>query len=560
MSDSGWNMYVFRDGRKSVLGSELIDRLRHWLERMSGMANEDAVLGALIAAGELECALADSGAEHSGRAARITDALAAELIAGDRSNRQQLLESLSMIRAPETVSVAVAEGFAYYALHPLRFVEPVRQISTGAPVRVIGLRTIGTTLSAVVQAAFRANGVSAERMTVRPTGHPYDRKIELSAGEVQWLHQAGEDALVIIVDEGPGLSGSSFLSVAEAVEAAEVERGRIIMLGSRYPDVTQMRAPSAMQRWPRFRFSTASENLVLPRDASLDLTGGRWRHHFWEDFGEQPAAWSQLEPAKYMTPDRTAIYKFHGYGHFAESIAERARAAADAGFSPKLEEMSCGFGKYGLIDGKLPGIADLTPELLRRAAEYCAFRVSTMQVKDTSSAELETMAKWNWQSEFGTEISTIGLEVEHPVIADGRMLPHEWMGTDDGRILKLDSTTHGDDHFFPGPCDIAWDLAGMIVEWELDEKQATEFLEAYRAISGDDPNRRIGSYSLAYAIFRMAWSKMATRASEGMFDEKLLLRDYMKYRNRALTFGRVSQPSEAPERALAPPLKPAIVF
>ena len=26
---------------------------------------------------------------------------------------------------------------------------------------------------------------------------------------------------------------------------------------------------------------------------------------------------------------------------------------------------------------------------------------------------------------------------------------------------------HGDDHFFPGPTDIAWDLAGTIVEWEL---------------------------------------------------------------------------------------------
>src|SRR5207302_4552914 len=62
------------------------------------------------------------------------------------------------------------------------------------------------------------------------------------------------------------------------------------------------------------------------------------------------------------------------------------------------------------------------------------------------------------------------LATKNPVLVDGRMQPHEWIRSKDGTIIKVDGCTHGDDHFFPGPTDIAWDLAGAIVEWSLDRK------------------------------------------------------------------------------------------
>jgi hypothetical protein len=151
------------------------------------------------------------------------------------------------------------------------------------------------------------------------------------------------------------------------------------------------------------------------------------------------------------------------------------------------------------------------------------------------NSDLEAMAQWDWQCEFGNELEKLELPLEHPVIADARMLPHEWLQTEDGRLLKLDGSTHGDDHFFPGPCDIAWDLAGMIVEWQMNSSQSAAFLDAYRRQSGDDVQQRIGDYVLAYAIFRMGWSKMAAAASAGALDEKLLLRDYHRYRGQALS-------------------------
>jgi hypothetical protein len=53
MNNSGWNMYVFRNGRRTVSGSELISSLIGALHRWRGESEhtEDCVLDALIAAG-----------------------------------------------------------------------------------------------------------------------------------------------------------------------------------------------------------------------------------------------------------------------------------------------------------------------------------------------------------------------------------------------------------------------------------------------------------------------------------------------------------------------------
>jgi hypothetical protein len=235
-----------------------------------------------------------------------------------------------------------------------------------------------------------------------------------------------------------------------------------------------------------------------------------------------------------MSRDRRSLFKFHGYGHFGDEIAIRVAAAAEAGFAPRCDGWERGFASYELSKGHLLTLSDCTAETITRAAKYCAFRRVTMARPDGNSS-LETMAKWNWQCEFGNELENFELPLEHPVVADARMLPHEWLHTDDGRLLKLDGSTHGDDHFFPGPCDISWDLAGMIVEWQMNSSQAAAFLDAYRRESGDDAHLRIADYVLAYAIFRMGWSKMAAAASAGALDEKLLTRDYHRYRGQALS-------------------------
>lgn len=111
------------------------------------------------------------------------------------------------------------------------------------------------------------------------------------------------------------------------------------------------------------------------------------------------------------------------------------------------------------------------------------------------------------------------------------MLPHEWLRARDGRLVKVDGVTHGDDHFLPGPTDIAWDLAGIIVEWNLGSDARERLLAEYRARSGDDARARIDGYVLAYTLFRLGYVKMAAGAMRGSDEEARLLRDYQRYRS-----------------------------
>ena len=117
-----------------------------------------------------------------------------------------------------------------------------------------------------------------------------------------------------------------------------------------------------------------------------------------------------------------------------------------------------------------------------------------------------------------------------PVLTDGRMQPHEWIRGTDGRIVKLDPYTHGDDHFFPGPTDIAWDLAGAIVEWSLDAAAAEFFLSEFRRVSGLDRRKAIRVFSLAYTVFRVAYWKMALSTVAASAEEQRVMGAYRYYR------------------------------
>jgi hypothetical protein len=176
---------------------------------------------------------------------------------------------------------------------------------------------------------------------------------------------------------------------------------------------------------------------------------------------------------------------------------------------------------------------DLCPALLDRVAQYCAFRASAFLEPSANVEELCAMASWNLHEEFGVpyEPRAVDLEISRPVLADGRMQPHEWLLTEHS-IVKVDGASHGDDHFFPGPADIAWDLAGVIVEWDLGSDAADYFVRRYVKLSGDRPQRRLPAWLQAYTAFRLGYCKMAAESLAGTGEEERLLRDYRRYRAR----------------------------
>lgn len=550
MDSTARNMYVFRDGRRSEPGPTLVGALAAELRSLPAQFNPalcDHLIAVLLRAGELECALADLNLPETARVAHITDSIAAALVrsmpphrdhkGGTPSLPADLLDLLPSV-VPDTLTISPPEGFVYYALHPLDFVDLAEHIPlTARNAAVVGIRSIGTTLSALVAAALSHRGIHADRITVRPCGHPYDRRTEFSGDQLRWIAaQRSHQAEFLVVDEGPGMSGSSFLSVGEALLSAGVERERVRFLCSRHPDLEMLCARNARERWLGFRSYYASATSHIPAEAKVYIGGGRWREHLYPDASCWPASWIQMERLKFLSPDKRVLFKFEGLGRFGSEVHGRAQLLAEAGFSPAPQGSSGGFGSYPMIPGRMFDANDVRQELLDRMAAYCVFRAHAMRSADGQRPQvIEDMVRFNVGEEFRVELDEVGpFEAAVPVIVDGRMLPHEWRQAGDGTILKLDATSHGDDHFFPGPTDIAWDLAGAIAEWRLDTAAAAYLLQQYRRRSGDDCRSRLPAFLLAYTVFRMAYCKMAADNLRGSTEEPRLLRDYQRYRELAL--------------------------
>src|SRR5437588_6652398 len=187
-------MLVYRDGSEQRSSAEVVRQLQAALAAAIAAPqnqNEEVCIDALLRAGELECALADLNAPSSPasstlRIAGITDAAAAALL-GDGSALTGALAASQSLALPSCIRLKPPEGFAFYALHPRLYARLIGELQLAPAVAVIGIRSIGATLSAVVAAAARADGYQAQRITVRPAGHPYNRELSLSAFDRQWI-------------------------------------------------------------------------------------------------------------------------------------------------------------------------------------------------------------------------------------------------------------------------------------------------------------------------------------------------------------------------------------
>jgi len=545
---SGLNLLVFREDRRRASGKELKAALTAQLEQACGHFSQRTLLGALLQAGELECSVADNDPEAARCYELVTDQIAGALLAGEPTAANNsdfhpadfppLLASIRALPVFQQLSISTPEGFAYYALHPLAYADVIRQISVCDHLLVVGIRSIGTTLSAIAAATARARGIAVERITVRPQGHPYNRTVEFTAEQMAAVGRAMSlGASVAVVDEGPGLSGSSFLAVAEALERAGVPVEKIVLISSHEPNVDALCAENAVRRWQRFCCIPVSNEARRPAEAVEFIGGGQWRSRAFANESEWPAAWTSFERLKYLSLNtgngEHRLFKFAGLGHYGNAVFEREKRVAAGGFGPMPREESDGFVSYPWLSSAQRSArplssSDLSEKILARLADYCAFRRRAFTVELSNLDALQKMAQHNLR-ELGFDWS-VELRLEHPVIADGRMQPHEWLLNTEGKLLKTDSGSHGDDHFFPGPTDIAWDLAGAIVEWKMNDEQRTEFLDRYHRTAKDDASARIDGFVKAYTVFRLAYCLMAANAMNGSDEQLRLQRAAAEYR------------------------------
>jgi hypothetical protein len=545
-------MIVYRPQERTACLSHELGEIRHSLET----PGHGVIRDALIHLGEIESGLADHLApdvDHDSHSARIfRRAITAVAHLFCRSWQRQpcspwlnpclaAIAEAAALPLPARVVASVPEGYAYYGLFPEMYINAAEQFWRALRPRevvVIGIRSIGASLSAVVAAHLAGFGCDVRSYTVRPRGHPFDRVIRIShALRSEWATCAS--ALFAIVDEGPGLSGSSFASVAKLLESIGVPDEQIILFPSWNADPDSFRNEAARARWSRYRKFIGS--FSHPADSnSIDFSAGKWRDALYKSPTQYPAVQPQHERRKYLA-EPNLLLKFAGLGRYGEHKLAIARDLADAGFSPRPRSFSDGFLAAEFVTGRPLSSSDISPDLLDHIASYLAFRkrqlpadrsvnfeqmLEMIEVNQPPDSCLLPPASLSPQPRgagpWPAAASQAALRSEfndRPAVAvDGRMLSHEWLRTDRG-FLKADATDHHADHFYPGGADILWDIAGCAVEFQLGSAERDRLFQRYCAASGDRPSRGLlAFYEIAYLAFRLGYSTLAAQATSGTPD------------------------------------------
>lgn len=552
-------MIVYRKQEQEVSPRERLKNLGELMERLKGNPAHDLAVELLIEFGELEAALADSanprkdGDEPLLRAWRQTALLAGHIFCrswdGDSEGLRRwlyrlksALEQLSSQSLPERVRLRVPEGYAHYGLFPETYLEAARKFFAEArprEVACIGLRSIGTSLSAVVGAALQEKGCAVRALTVRPRGHPFRRRLLLSSFLERDLRGlAGWHFL--IVDEGPGLSGSSICCAAQKLSELGLEDERIVFFPSWVPDGTKFFSADARRRWSRHRKYSVSFEALWVRSGRLavglpfarlqDISAGAWRALSYEREADYPALHPNHERRKYLGTGsgrggpEAFLIKFAGLGRYGRMRLERAGRLAASGHTPPVVGLHHGFLVTQYLPGRPLSRPEVDRDLLDRLARYLDFLQRTFPARpEMPLPEMLRMARRNtWVGLGDSWVDKLrGLEkiIGHPgeprgAAVDGRMLPHEWIVTRGG-FVKTDAIDHHANQFLPGCQDIAWDIAGTCVEFDLDGGQKDYLVESYIRRAGDrDLKRRFPLFPLLYLAYRLGYTVFASKELE----------------------------------------------
>lgn len=528
----------------------------------------------LIEASALETALVDAWSPERDRwdapyAAlrrfldRLGDAAVADW-ADQPTELAALADALAAVKTlglPESLSADVPEGFAYSGIYPDVYVDAAQRYAAElqpAFVVVIGVRGIGTSLSAVVGAALRRRSIAVRSYTVRPRGAPLALAMDESLTR-ELLRRDEESgvaagAVYAIVDGGAAEAGSSFAAVSHALETFGIAPERVSLFPGWEPGAAHPSAEHA-SRWTLHRRYVGSFDDLYLRGGRLaaafgggvitELSAGRWRDVLCPASGHAVAVHPQHEQRKYLLArdDERLVLKFVGLGPHGAPRLSLAESLSRPGLSPRPLSLRAGVLAYSLEAGRQMTCRDITPGFLRHAAGYLAHRaISERGVSDVSGDDLVAMITENAVQTLGDATAAPGLQgVDRwratlgqtaPVRVDGRLMPHEWLCTEAG-WMKCDGLSHHDDHFLPGCQDIAWDVAGMIDEWELGPPEQRAFLDEFIRKSGDDRiEARLPIWRVAYLAFRAGYTKLAAGTLGNDADGHRMIAMHQRYAAR----------------------------
>jgi hypothetical protein len=465
------------------------------------------------------------------------------------------------------LAVKLPEGFSFHALYPEQYLLAagrwLADHSAQHPrqATVVGIRSIGTSLAAVVAAVLRAGGWDVQSLTVRPSGHPYARQVDLGAFT---LNPA---SLGLVVDEGPGISGSSMAATAEALVRGGLQREGIAFFPGHTNEPGGAGNEDVLTWWrsaPRYVASTDSVTFggqplndalaaLLPeRVVQIDnYSGGVWRGHVYADRSEWPAIPNFFERTKFcctLESGRRVLFKYLGLGSMSPDLADTAQAAerllaarAAQGIGPAPLCWAYGFVALPWVEG-VPLTLDSAPADMEQVIGTYIAHTAGPPLADgelqRATARLSEMLYVNTKEALGEQAADLARyrcptgQRLSPSCGDGRMQPHEWIRTPGGSLVKVDGVGHDCDQTLVGSQPIALDLAGAMVEWRLDELACERLLRAFYAAGGQGIHAGdLQFYRLAYTAFRAGQCALAAEVHDP-YERDRLLAAYATYRSQ----------------------------
>lgn len=327
---------------------------------------------------------------------------------------------------PRQLEARVPEGYAFYTLYPEMYLASLERALQGrgkeGRYTVVGIRSIGTSLATLVAGALLEMGLPARVETLRPRGHPFNRYIALApALRERFEKDAKGGGRFIIVDEGPGLTCSSFLSVCSALVESGAQEEDLILISAWRGAPSIYASEEARARWRRLTVfctdardafdswraltpfilqelrrntvpgggvPTASPQLVC------DISHGVWREHLYRAVSEWPVVHRPSERTKLLlafpaTPSARRGLKSaatdpdlpagdgQGEGsHHSSPTTHRSSGGEDTGNLTLLAKFA-GLGDYGrqkLERARVLAEAGFSPDVVGLAYGFLLYR------------------------------------------------------------------------------------------------------------------------------------------------------------------------------------------
>ncbi len=282
-----------------------------------------------------------------------------------------------------------------------------------------------------------------------------------------------------------------------------------------------------------------------------NMSGGVWRQVVYPDASAWPAVCAHFERVKYrftLQSGKQVLFKFFGLATESADLTTTAAAAADMlrsraerGLALPPLAASLGFVATPWIAGMPIASTEPRPDMVAALGAYIA-RVAGPPLPGAelraATARLTEMLYVNTNEALGEPFAATARHarptVQCPQLAygDGRLQPYEWINVGADLPFKVDSVGHDCDHTLVGKQPIAWDVAGAIVEWQLDPQAIACLLHAFHAAGGPlIDGDTLHFYRLAYLAFRAGQCSLAAQMHDPYESERLQAA-YLAYRQQ----------------------------